>query len=720
MDLKPPPHLLFNRADCELFGRYPKPVHWDSENVRPEDQALFKSVRDRLKQLAEWLAEGAQVGIPLRPFTSLYQANGNTQKIIWCCVYPAEIPNKSYALQVALIISATGAELCLCLGAGRSQLQGPKRTEAEEAFEQLRQQLASVPQAVLDQLHGRLPGTVSYRKAWLSPTGTSDFGSLEEWLTYAAGPHGAEASVSRNISVGELDQLGTETENVVLELANAAAPLFEHCYPQQRARSLPDGDQGIQAIAQTGETVEIGGVPDVTGEEIAEAIAVLESTGGTAVKQPLQAKGNRLADMNYHQVAEDYLAAHPELEIPKGTPEQHAAHVKTALLAFLKEQLKALAGPDTPHGQPAAAFDADSLEQRAKASPYNLEIDKSVYRAIISAIQSGKHVIFTGPPGTAKTTLAELTCTLARDAGLCAGYSLTTATADWTTYETIGGLRPASSNGNLEFRRGLFLDAVQAGRWLVIDELNRSNFDRAFGQLFTVLSGQSVVLPYENPETGKRIVLHLQDASGTYSAAEFSLLTIPATWRIVGTMNVFDKSLLFEMSFALMRRFAFIEVPSPPKPVYAKVWGPQLDGLPGEQAEQIGKVLTGLLDLASVKDIGPAAFIDMAKFSAEYFKAGATSGQDLAFQLFYSYLLPQFEGISDLQGSELFKKVRKLVGTQYQDRLRATLSDVLGVVLKPPAPPPDGEPGVDIEEDEPEVDIVEQAESDQQMASGAQ
>jgi MoxR-like ATPase len=710
--------VLFNRADCELFERYPKPVHWDSDNVSPEEQALFKSIRDRLKQLAEWLAQGAQVGIPLRPFTSLYQANGSTQKIIWCCVYPAEIPNKSYALQVALIISATGAELCLCLGAGRSQLQGPKRTEAEEAFQQLRQQLASVPQTVLDQLHGRLPDTVSYRKAWLSPAGTSDFGSLEEWLTYAAGPHGAEASISRNLSVDELDQLGPEIENVVLELANAAAPLFEHCYPQQPTGSVPDGGQGMQAVALTGETFEIGGVLDVTGEEIEEAIAVLESTGGTAVKQPLQAKGNRLADMDYHQVAEDYLAAHPELEIPKGTPEQHAAHVKTALLAFLKEQLKPLAGTGAPHSQPTAAFDADSLEQRATASPYNLEIDKSVYRAIISAVQSGKHVIFTGPPGTAKTTLAELTCTLARDAGLCIGYSLTTATADWTTYETIGGLRPAS-NGNLEFRTGLFLDAIQAGRWLVVDELNRSNFDRAFGQLFTVLSGQSVVLPYENPETGKRIVLHLQDASGTYSAAEFSLLTIPTTWRIVGTMNVFDKSLLFEMSFALMRRFAFIEVPSPPKPVYEKVWGPQLDSLPGEQAEQIGQVLTGLLDLASVKDIGPAAFIDMAKFSAEYFKAGATSSQELAFQLFYSYLLPQFEGISDLQGSELFKKVSKLVSTQQQKRLRTTLSDVLGVVLKPPALQSD-EPEVDIEEDEPEADIVEEAEGDQQMASGAQ
>ena len=155
-----------------------------------------KSIRDRLKQLAEWLTEGVQVDIPLRPFTSLYQANGSTQKIIWCCVYPADVPNKSYALQVALIISATGAELCLCLGAGRSQLQGTKRAEAEEALQHLRQQLASVPQALLNQLHGRLPDTVSYRKAWLSPAGTSDFDSLEEWLTYAAGPHGAEASIS--------------------------------------------------------------------------------------------------------------------------------------------------------------------------------------------------------------------------------------------------------------------------------------------------------------------------------------------------------------------------------------------------------------------------------------------------------------------------------------------------------------------------------------------
>ena len=78
---------------------------------------------------------------------------------------------------------------------------------------------------------------------------------------------------------------------------------------------------------------------------------------------------------------------------------------------------------------------------------------------------------------------------------LCTGYLPTTATTEWTTFETIGGFQPTSEG--LIFRPGMFVDAIESGRWLVIDELNRSNFDRAFGQLFTVLSGQAVVLPFK-------------------------------------------------------------------------------------------------------------------------------------------------------------------------------------------------------------------------------
>lgn len=93
-----PPSVGFSREDCAIFERYSRPLHWDDENVRPEDQARFKSIRNRLKSLAAWLASSARMDIRLKDFTSLYQANGFSQRIIWCCVYPADVLNKSYAL----------------------------------------------------------------------------------------------------------------------------------------------------------------------------------------------------------------------------------------------------------------------------------------------------------------------------------------------------------------------------------------------------------------------------------------------------------------------------------------------------------------------------------------------------------------------------------------------------------------------------------------------
>ncbi len=146
------------------------------------------------------------------------------------------------------------------------------------------------------------------------------------------------------------------------------------------------------------------------------------------------------------------------------------------------------------------------------------------------------------------------------------------ATADWTTYETIGGLKP-DSNG-LSFQEGHFLDAIRKNEWLVIDELNRSNFDRAFGQLFTVLSGQAVELPYERHAGQGRLALVPAGAQHGFVGAD--VLEIPRGWRIIATMNVFDKSLLFEMSFALMRRFAFVEVPSPPLHDFEELNRPRL------------------------------------------------------------------------------------------------------------------------------------------------
>jgi MoxR-like ATPase len=329
-------------------------------------------------------------------------------------------------------------------------------------------------------------------------------------------------------------------------------------------------------------------------------------------------------------------------------------------------------------GEPPVFAPFDLATLRTEVASHGVLIGDDVLRSVLAALQSGKHLILTGPPGTAKTTLAEIVARCATAAGLAKGYVLTTATSDWTTYDTVGGLRPAVNN-TLAFSPGQFLAAITAGKWLVVDELNRANFDRAFGQLFTVLSGQSVVLPYDDPETGYPIQLRVAGDAAPSPAT--TPIVIPTSWRIVATMNVFDKSLLFEMSFALMRRFAFIEVPAPDDGTYKELVEREADG-DSDLAARLDLLLSPLLALRSIKELGPAIYIDMARFAAQMLRTDEdVSDRQLTFQLFYSYLLPQFEGISDDKARQLFSRLRPLVGTNLASRLRQTLEDVLGVQL---------------------------------------
>jgi MoxR-like ATPase len=338
-------------------------------------------------------------------------------------------------------------------------------------------------------------------------------------------------------------------------------------------------------------------------------------------------------------------------------------------------------------------FDLDAIRHAAEQRGLNLAPE--IYAQVLAALASGKHIILTGPPGTAKTTLAQAVAEAAQGAGQCRGYVLTTATADWTTYETIGGFRPKGAN-ELEFEEGHFLKAIRGGQWLVIDELNRSHFDRAFGQLFTVLSGQPVVLPYQRP--GQDVPLTLVPEGVPSPLENADVLEIPQSWRVIATMNVFDKTLLFEMSFALMRRFAFIEVSSPSAAVFA--------GLIEKAAASDPRAATltkTLLELRSLKDLGPAVFMDLAKYLRERVALGPADDGQLLFEGFYSYLLPQFEGIDAATGEQLFTTLAPQMGSSTRrDRLRQTLNTVLGLELQAPTSEPEEGLDEDVEVEQPE------------------
>lgn len=307
------------------------------------------------------------------------------------------------------------------------------------------------------------------------------------------------------------------------------------------------------------------------------------------------------------------------------------------------------------------AFTAQELTRTAEAE--GMYFPEYVIDQLVAAIDAGKHVILTGPPGTGKTTLAYLSAQVAQKAMLCTGYLPTTATTEWTTFETIGGLQPTADG--LIYRPGLFVEAIESGRWLVIDELNRSNFDRAFGQLFTVLSGSAVVLPFKRKGQPRPLSIV---PSGVEPPADTDVIRLPAKWRIIATMNVFDKNLLFEMSYALMRRFAFIEVGTPDEASYVRL-------LQGS-----GELVTKLLVLRSFSDLGPAVYLDSAKYAARRAQDDIT-GSRLLYEVFYAYFLPQFEGFDDLKATKLYRSLEPMFDPPEQAEVRRTIQEVLGVEL---------------------------------------
>lgn len=196
-----------------------------------------------------------------------------------------------------------------------------------------------------------------------------------------------------------------------------------------------------------------------------------------------------------------------------------------------------------------------------------------VINAACTSLNAGKNVIFTGPPGCGKTKLAVKLAEMASESSPV----LATASPAWNNDELIGRYLPQVEGDGLIFEPGFFLKAVNDGKWLIIDELNRANIDRAFGELFSVLAGDTAELPYQYvEETGDdgeeyseapkriRIIPHDRAEDAKTSKEAFKNFHVAQDFRLLGTMNDADRSQLHQLSYALQRRFNIIRVEAPP------------------------------------------------------------------------------------------------------------------------------------------------------------
>lgn len=166
----------------------------------------------------------------------------------------------------------------------------------------------------------------------------------------------------------------------------------------------------------------------------------------------------------------------------------------------------------------------------------------------LGRLKRKQHLIFQGPPGTGKTYIADRLARL-----LCSNtYGQIETVQFHPSYgyeDFMHGIRPVVHDGQMTFERmpGKFLRFCESARKvlddspcvLIIDEINRANLSRVFGELMYLLEYRD-----------KAIQL----------AGEPSLFAIPPNVYIIGTMNTADRSIAL-VDHALRRRFTFIHLP---------------------------------------------------------------------------------------------------------------------------------------------------------------
>lgn len=277
-----------------------------------------------------------------------------------------------------------------------------------------------------------------------------------------------------------------------------------------------------------------------------------------------------------------------------------------------------------------------------------LLLPADIYQRIAAALKHS-NIRFIGPPGTGKSTLAKAVL----DAAVGDQHVFTVATGQWTGEDVIGGPVPdPNAPTRLVFQPGFVLAAAEAGQWVGIDEINRADIDAAFGELFGLLAGFDLKLPYAaDPISGTRVQIYAERPTGDLSVGEYGL---PPGWRMVATMNSWDKLSLNRVSFAFSRRWCtiFLPVPEPAdfETVMDRMW--QRAAL-GSDHEDLLTALKHLFvvdtadDGPTLRTIGMPMGLGLAQSCISDIAAMLTTGVSPASALGYSlegFVLPQFEG----------------------------------------------------------------------------
>jgi 5-methylcytosine-specific restriction protein B len=200
------------------------------------------------------------------------------------------------------------------------------------------------------------------------------------------------------------------------------------------------------------------------------------------------------------------------------------------------------AGPEIPV-EPAAPRLPAITEDLARG----LHVERDWLQRIADLLARRRQIIFYGPPGTGKTFIARR---LAEHLAGREAVQLVQFHPSYAYEDFFEGFRPTDGDGTVGVRLAKVWGPLRrlAARAaadpirpyvLVIDEINRANLAKVFGELYYLLEyrDETIRLQYSPDE-------------------EFRL---PPNLYIIGTMNAADRSIAL-IDAAIRRRFAFVEL----------------------------------------------------------------------------------------------------------------------------------------------------------------
>lgn len=210
--------------------------------------------------------------------------------------------------------------------------------------------------------------------------------------------------------------------------------------------------------------------------------------------------------------------------------------------------------PSDPLPVSVPAYPQPDLFTRTAFPPVTAQLASALHipslwlQDTLNLIERRKQVILYGPPGTGKTFLAQALSKHVTD-GADGETTIVQFHPTYSYEDFFEGFRPVANDdsGNLAFslRKGplrRLADSAaanpEANYFLVIDEINRGNIAKVFGELYFLLE-------YRDSEI-----------SLLYSDEPF---TLPSNIFVIGTMNTADRSIAM-LDAAMRRRFAFVEL----------------------------------------------------------------------------------------------------------------------------------------------------------------